>query len=128
MPLGIVLVFIPARTHRLPEHVRDLPADEPDVPRVVVTARMPGVAVKSHCNAVGIAPAEEVKLSAIGTLAPAAAVAEETCNDTVCPKATHAIKQQVEPKLIIVLTTILSSLNRITIIAANRVVCSSAQR
>jgi len=37
-PFPIVVVFMPERTHRLPEHLSVLPAAEPAVPTVAVTA------------------------------------------------------------------------------------------
>jgi hypothetical protein len=104
MPLDIVLVFNPARIHRLPEQVSDLPAEEAATPIVVLTAWMPEVVLKSHCSAVGLAPNGEFKLRARGTVAPTVAVAEETCRDTVWPVAMLAIMHRNVPRLIVVFT------------------------
>lgn len=66
-------------------------------------------------------PDEEFKLKVSGTVAPAAAVVEEICSDAVCPMATLAIMQKNTPRLIILLTDIISDLKLLIMVPGNAV-------
>jgi len=65
---------------------------------------------KSHCNAAGLVVAVEFRLRVRGTVAPAAALAEEICKEAVCPRAVPAIIPKNTPRLIIFLAEIISDL------------------
>ena len=63
VPSGIVFAFKPAIKQRWPAQYRDFPADEPELPNVLVTDCMVNGEIRSHCSPAGRFPAEEVSVT-----------------------------------------------------------------